>query len=273
MIFTANMRGVSEGLMDYHSLVVSGISEGIYSIQLNRAAEKNSITSALIEDLQHVLLWLDGLDSCKAIVLEGSAGYFCTGMNFQAFTEDGAEGEDHTAPAPEAFMRTMKLIGEISKVVIAKVDGQVMAGGIGLMAACDYVFASPRSSFALPEAIWGLIPAMVTPYLIRRTGYWQAYKMTLTTLPLSAEEALQHHLVDEVVSDLDGGILRLYKRISRVSPNTVKEIKSYFKKMWIINETMENAAVQEIDKLTSSTEVREAIQNYVQYKRFPWEKG
>jgi len=113
----------------------------------------------------------------------------------------------------------------------------------------------------------------VTPYLIRRTGYWLAYKMTLTTLPLSSEEALQHRLIDELVSDPDSSILRLYRRISRVAPHTVKEIKSYFKKMWIINETMEQAAVQEIDKLTSSPEVREGIQNYVQYQRFPWEKG
>lgn len=259
--------------MEYHSIAVSHLDEGLYSIRLNRPEHKNSITATLVSELQHALGMLEELSACRVIVLEGTGGYFCTGMNFQAFTdgEDDAPG-DSAAPPSVDFLQTMKRIGELSKMVIAKVDGQVLAGGVGLMAACDYVVASPRSTFALPEAIWGLVPALVSPYLIRRTGYWQAYKMTLTTLPLSSEEALGCRLADEVTADPDASILRLYRRISRITPQTVKEIKGYFRQMWIINETMEHAAVAEIDKLTASAEVRENIQNYVRYKRFPWEK-
>ncbi|AIQ47426.1 hypothetical protein R70723_17165 [Paenibacillus sp. FSL R7-0273] len=259
--------------MTYRTLVLSHVSEGLYSIRLSRPEDKNSLTAPLVAELLHALAALDEREECKAIVLEGTAGFFCTGMNFQAFDEENGSEAGQAAPASADFLRTMKTISGLSKIVIAKVDGQALAGGVGLAAACDYVVATPRSTFALPEAIWGLIPALVSPYLIRRTGYWQAYKMTLTTLPLSAEEALHWRLADEVSSDPDAVISRLYRRIMRVAPGTVREIKSYFKQMWIINETMEQTAIAEIDKLTASPEVREGIQNYVRYKRFPWEKG
>lgn len=259
--------------MDYRSIAVSHLGEGLYSIRMSRPELKNSLTATLVSELQHALGILEELSACRAIILEGTGGYFCTGMNFQAFTDEGTgEPEDAAAPPSTDFMQTMKRISGLSKMVIAKADGQVLAGGVGLMAACDYVVATPRSTFALPEAIWGLVPALVSPYLIRRTGYWQAYKMTLTTLPISSDEALQCKLADEVSADPDASILRLYRRISRITPQTVREIKSYFRQMWIINETMEHAAVAEIDKLTASAEVRENIQNYVRYKRFPWEK-
>ncbi|MEK3904688.1 enoyl-CoA hydratase-related protein [Paenibacillus sp. FSL R7-0179] len=261
-------------VMDYQAIAVSHLGDGLYSIRLSRPGSRNSLSAVLVSELLAALGRLEALDGCKAIVLEGTGGYFCTGMNFQAFVDGEAAGgsADSGAPPSADFMQLLKRLGNLSRMVIAKTDGQVLAGGIGLMAACDYVIATPRSTFALPEAIWGLVPALVSPYLIRRTGYWQAYKMTLTTLPLSAEEALGCRLADEVTDTPDAAVQRLYRRISRISPQTVREIKGYFREMWIINERMEKAAVAEIDKLTASPEVRENIQNYVRYQRFPWEK-
>ncbi|MBZ9609076.1 enoyl-CoA hydratase/isomerase family protein [Clostridium estertheticum] len=258
--------------MDYKTLIVGRVTDEIYSIKLNRCKERNSINSILVQELQNALDILEDLDSCKVIVIEGQDGYFCTGMDFQAFTNSNVAGAESTAPDPNEFINTMKRISEISKFVIAKVDGQVIAGGVGLVAACDYVVATPKSIFSLPEAIWGLLPALVTPYLIRRIGYWKAYRMTITTLPMLSEEALSCNLIDEVTTNLDSSILKLCKRVSRINPKTVKEIKRYFKKMWIINDSMENCAVEEIEKLTSSTEVKEVIENYVLNKKFPWEK-
>ncbi|AZS14168.1 enoyl-CoA hydratase-related protein [Paenibacillus lutimineralis] len=256
----------------YCCLGVGHVFEGIYSIRLSRPEDKNSLTARLVSELLHALDALERLEDCKMVVLEGAGGYFCTGMNLQAFEDRSADGKDYSTPESPQFMFVMKTIAGMSKFVIGKVDGQALAGGVGLAAACDYVIATPRSTFALPEAIWGLVPALISPYLIRRIGYWQAYQMTLTTLPLDAEEALKCRLADEVTADPDAAIMKLYRRVSRVSSRTMREIKQYFKQMWIINEAMENAAIEEIDKLTASHEVRESIQNYVRYKRFPWEK-
>lgn len=258
--------------MNDRTLTTGIMADGVYTVRLARPKERNSITAALVRELRETLRLLEETPDCQAIVIEGTDGFFCTGMSFQSFEDGGAEAEERAAPDPEEFLQLLKSMSTLSRMLIAKVDGQAMAGGLGLMAACDYAIATPRSSFALPEAIWGLVPALIAPYLIRRIGYWPAYQLALTTLPLSATEALEYRLVDKVEEDPDRAILQLCKRTGRISPGTVRETKEYFGRMWIMNEAMEKAAVDEITRLTASPEIRQGIQNYLRYRVFPWEK-
>jgi polyketide biosynthesis enoyl-CoA hydratase PksH len=168
-------------------------------------------------------------------------------------------------------MEMLKRLTLIPKVIISKVDGKVIAGGIGLAAASDLVIATPRSQFSLSEALWGLLPCSVIPYLIRRVGYQPAYKMTLTTLPISAIDAYRIHLVDELTDTPDDSIRKLKPRLIRLSDTTILTMKQYFRKMWLITEAMEDVAVSEFSKLISQPTVRENIRNFVEYGQFPWE--
>src|SRR5205823_11813173 len=193
--------------------------------------------------------------------------FFCTGMDFAE-----AVARFHRAePARDEALNQlyMNLLGKISNssaIVISVVDGVAMAGGIGLVAASDLVIASERARFSLSEALWGLLPAMVLPYLIRRVGFQTAYKMTLTTETLTAEAAANAHLVDDVIDDTERKLKQLQSRVNRLDKETVADLKRYFRQhLRPITAEKEKAAVQETTRLSRSERVQTNIRNYVEH--------
>ena len=207
----------------------------------------------------------------KVVILSGQPDVFCIGMDFQEMNRESVEDEQYTAKWASSYASLLKQISLSSKIIIAKVEGQVAAGGVGLVSACDFVVATPQSRFSLSEVLWGLLPANVLPYLIRRIGYRKAYTMTLTARTLSATEALSCYLVDELNEDPDKIIRRYLSRLTRLEQRTIRDVKTYFRKMWIIDEKMEQNALNELIRLMGEVEVRKNIKNFVEQKKFSWQ--
>lgn len=238
----------------------------LLSVTFNRPEHANTLTQQVLNELSSVLAAAESDAECRAIVLRGRDGNFCTGMDFVELTQRVDRGV-HDAH----YMDILRRLSSMGKVVISAVDGQVMAGGIGFLAASDLVLATPASRFSLPEALWGLLPACVLPLLIRRIGFQNAYRMTLTTETWSAEQARAHGLVDEVTENIEDALRRRLLRVTRLEPETVRNMKAYFKKMWYLSEEMEQTAVAEIERLVREPRIRENIRNFVEHKKFPWE--
>jgi len=236
------------------------------SITLNRPDARNGICRGLLEELHRALDEAETDREVKVVILEGRDGIFCTGMDFREVLEPAQEGAD-----TGLYMRLLRRFSESPRAVIAKVDGQVLAGGVGFVAAADLVVASPRSTFALSEALWGLLPAQVLPYLVRRVGFQRAYAMALTTQTVSAEEAREGQLVDLLAADPDDEVRRLCLRLGRLDARTVVDLKRYCRRLWVIGEEMEQLAVTTTTDLLRSDRVRHNIRAYVEQSRFPWE--
>lgn len=258
--------------MTYQTIAVNEIPNGV-RITFTRVKEKNTLTLGFMRELNEVLDQADKNDQCRLIVLEGAGGYFCTGMDFnEAVSGFGHEGADAKQDVfSSIYMDTLRRFSLMKKVIISKIEGQVMAGGVGLAAASDLVFATPGSTFALPETLWGLLPACVMPYLIRRVGFQTAYRMTLTTLPVSAQEAYRTGLVDELNESPDETIRKTSLRLKSIESSTIAVMKQYFRKMWIITEDMEKVAVSEICKLVCDQTVQRNLKNFIENKKLPWE--
>ena len=250
--------------MDYKTLIVNAIPQGM-SVTLNRFEQRNSLNALIIQELYQVLDEVEKNAACRILVIQGQQGIFCTGMDFH----EAAQG--NKAGPSDAYQGLLKRFASISKVVITLVDGQVMAGGIGLVAASDLVIATPRSQFTLTEAMWGLLPANLMPYLIRRVGFQKAYFMTLTMLTLTAEEAYKIYLVDELSEKPEESLRKLTLRLARLDEKTILEMKQYFRKMWIINESMEYEAIQELTQLMQQPRIQNNIKRFVEQGKFPWE--
>lgn len=242
-------------------------SPRILTVAIHRPEQQNAINGTLLRELNLALDLAESDPSCRFLVLEGQPGVFCTGMDF-------SEVANHAGPTDEekakAFMQLLHRMSLTPKVVIANVDGRVMAGGVGLAAASDFAISTERSQFSLSEALWGLLPACVIPFLIRRVGFQKAYTMTLSTLPISASQALACSLIDELTSDPADSIRRLLLRIGRLEENTIVSLKAYFRKMWIITEQTECEAVAEITRLVSDQTVRASIEAFVKDRKLPW---
>jgi 3-carboxymethyl-3-hydroxy-acyl-[acp] dehydratase len=238
---------------------------------ISRPESQNSINEKLIDDFHRALDRAETDQSCRLIVIEGANGVFCTGMDFAEVVSEAA-AENHERMRSFNYIELLRRLTSMPKVIIAKVDGRVTAGGVGFVAASDLVVASKRSQFGLSEALWGLLPCCVLPYLIRKIGFQPAYRMTLTTQTVSAQEACNFHLVDEVTDDLDDAIRRWMLRLGRLEEETIRELKLYFQKMWQISAETEEFAVKEITRLVSKPQVIQNITNFVTQNQFPWEQ-
>nr|ASV46808.1 enoyl-CoA hydratase [uncultured bacterium]ASV47020.1 enoyl-CoA hydratase [uncultured bacterium] len=257
--------------MSYDSIVVT-TSEHRLTVTLNRLMRQNALTDTMLAELHEALDLAEHSPSCRMIVLQGANGVFCTGMDLDEAAKDVQVAGD-SPPRGAQFFSLLRRFTAIPRVVVSKVDGRVSGGGVGLVAASDFVFASERSQFSLPEALWGLLPCSVAPFLQRRIGFQGSYSMTLSTLPLNARKAERLGLVDEVAEDPGLPIQRLASRVTKLEATTIAAAKRYFARLWPITEEMEAAALRELDNLLSSASVQHAIAGFASRDRsFPWER-
>lgn len=263
-------------ISEFNTLMIER-QAGILTVTFNRLSHRNSITPEFLNELNEVLHQVERDNACKIVILQGQAGIFCTGMDLDAAVSreeaQGTPSQPMTDLSSGGYMQTLRRLSLISRVIVSNVDGQVMAGGVGIAAASDLVIATPRSQFSLSEALWGLMPSMVIPYLIRRVGFQKAYRMTLTTMPVPAAEARDYGLVDELTENPPETLRQFQQRLLKLETSTIGNIKSYFRKMWLVTEELENMAAAETARLMSEPAVRENISNFVKYKKFPWEKN
>lgn len=225
-----------------------------------------TVDDRVVKEIGAALDEAERVPGCRILLLEGGDGVFCTGMDL----EEAAGGD--VADGGRAFYGLLRRFTETPVTVVARVDGRAAGGGVGLAAASDFVFASERSTFSLPEALWGLLPCCVLPFLIRRTGFQKAYAMTLSTQPVSAAEAAAFHLVDEVSDDPEALVRRLAYRLTKLDRAVVTDMKRYFRELWILSDETERVAVKEFGRLMSSPEVHQRLVDYATEKRFPWER-
>jgi len=231
---------------------------------LNNEGEQNKLTPHLVASLSAALEACERDAGATAFIIEGRGEYFCNGMDLVAASKGdavrGAGGDD--------FIRLLKKMTRSSVVVIARVDGKAAGGGVGLMAACDFVFASERSQFSLPEILWGLVPCTIAPFLIRRMGYGPCQSMTLSTLPLDGIKAREYGLVDSLEEQ---ALQKLLHRLRVVAPEAIGRAKQYLSRLWPLDDATLDFALNELELILASPEVKKRLDDFAETRRYPWE--
>jgi enoyl-CoA hydratase/carnithine racemase len=186
---------------------------------------ENALGADLVRDLTDALRKASADPTCRAIVVCARGSHFCRGVDLAAAVRGGRADVGLLNGIVDCFLTIVRA----PQPVIACVEGHATGGGVGLAAACDLVFAADHVTFTLSEAIVGMIPAVVTPLLLRRVPAGRVRSMALGTRAVSAEEARSFGLVDAVApSAAVGDLLReQLQRILRSSPRALAEIKRY----------------------------------------------
>jgi polyketide biosynthesis enoyl-CoA hydratase PksH len=255
--------------MNFETIILQRTPRSL-QIRISRPAHKNSINSVLIRELGLALDEAEQDKECRTVVLSGENGFFCTGMDFEEVAAQQGGGD---AIGMAEYMGLLKRFTSSPKIIISALDGKVIAGGTGFVAASDLVISTARTEFSLSEALWGLLPCCVIPFLVRRVGFQKAYTMALTTRTVSAQEGFDIQLIDELTEDLETGLRKLSLRLNLLEEETIGDLKRYFQRMWHLTPEVEKAAVQEITRLASLPRVRRNISNYVQHRLFPWQQS
>jgi len=189
--------------MTEENIVLYQVDGAVARIRLNRPEKRNALNQALIAGLKDSLKKANENSAVRVIVISGEGRDFCSGADL-ASLQQIAEGSltENTEDA-RSLMELFAFIRRVSVPVVAAVRGKALAGGCGLASACDIVLASANAQFGYPEVNLGFVPAMVMAILRRNVSEKRAFELTTRGGQISAEEARQYGLVNQVFADDD----------------------------------------------------------------------
>lgn len=238
-------------------------------IRIDRPEADNAINALLVEEMNRALSECE--EWATVIVLEGSPSSFCVGADFHEIAGKlGREERAGNDPEPLYDLWLRWAFGPF--VSIAHVQGKTNAGGLGFVAASDIVIAGTEAQFSLSELLFGLLPACVMPFLIRRVGYQRAHYLTLTTQPISAQLAHQWGLADCCDSDSDALLRKHLLRLKRLSKTSIMRHKLYMKRLGDSPFRDKAAALAANREVFSDPDNLERISRFVKTGQFPWEQ-
>ncbi|MBC7859588.1 MAG: enoyl-CoA hydratase/isomerase family protein [Burkholderiaceae bacterium] len=259
--------------MDYQTLQVE-LNGAVASVWLDRPEVRNAFNDTTIAEITHAFHALGGDERVGVIVLGARGAAFCAGadLNWMKKMAGYSDGENRADAAQLAAM--LSAIYTCPKPVVARVQGDCYAGGMGLVAACDIAVAAEPAQFCLSEVKLGLIPATISPYVIKAMGENAARRYFLTAERFSAIDALRIGFVHAtcVDEDLDGAVGAIVKSLLANSPNAVREAKRLVRDVagQPITPALIHDTVGRIAVIRASSEGREGVRSFLEKRKPSW---
>ena len=259
--------------MEYQTLTIS-IDDKVAAVTLNRPELRNAFNEHAIAELALAFDELGRNEQVRAIVLAANGPAFCAGadLNWMKKMAGYSHDENHADALRLADM--LRTIYLCPKPTVAKVQGDCYAGGMGLVAACDVVVAAEGVNFCLSEVKLGLIPATISPYVIKAMGEQAARRYFLTAERFDAAAALRLGFAHEVVTmeALDTTVAGIVKALVSNSPHAVAQAKTLVRE--IVGQPVSDALLDDtarrIAEIRASSEGREGVSSFLEKRKPSW---
>ncbi|MFC6279702.1 MULTISPECIES: enoyl-CoA hydratase/isomerase family protein [Polaromonas] len=253
------------------------VAGAVATVTLNRPDVRNAFNDEVILELTAAFGDLGARGDVRCIVLAANGSAFCAGadLNWMRSMADYTREQNLADAGRLAGM--MRAVYECPKPTIARIQGDVYAGGTGLVAACDIAVSVDTAQYCLSEVRLGLLPSTISPYVIRAMGARAAHRYFLTAERFSATEALRIGFVHEVVTTaaLDGKVMELAQALVNAGPEAVRLCKKLVQDVAGYDITPELVAmtVGSIADVRVSPEGREGLQSFLQKRKPNWTLG
>lgn len=188
--------------MSEESAVLHFSTEGVATVTLNRPEIHNAFNEELIERLGNMFLDLSHQEGVRAVVVAAAGKSYCAGADLGWMKRAAGFTEQENREDSLVFGKMLKTLHEIPKPTIALVQGAAYGGGLGLISACDIAIGVRAAKFCLSEVKLGLLPAVISPYVVEAIGVRAARRYFLTAEIFDAQEAYRLGLLHEVVDDV-----------------------------------------------------------------------
>lgn len=261
--------------MDLQTIEIAITHAGqVATVMLARPAMRNAFNQRSIAEITWAFEMLGANGDVRAIVLAAQGAAFCAGadLNWMQAMADYSDAENLADAAQLAAMLSM--IYRCPHPVVARIQGDVYAGGVGLVAACDIAVAVDTAQFCLSEVRLGLIPATISPYVIRAMGEQAARRYFLTAERFSAQQALQMGFVHEAVpaAALDATVATLVGALTGASPHAVREAKRLVREIGgaPIDAALIADTAARIAAIRASAEGREGVRAFLDKRKPSW---
>jgi methylglutaconyl-CoA hydratase len=243
-------------------------------VTLNSPEVRNAFNDEVIAELTRAFIQLGQDPQVRVVVLAAVGPAFCAGadLNWMRRMADYTRAENLLDAGALAEM--LRVMYECPKPTIARIQGDVYAGGMGLVAACDMAVSVDTANFCLSEVKLGLIPATISPYVIRAMGARAAHRYFLTAERFDAQEARRIGFVHEVVSAdaLDAKVAEITQALVTASPDAVKACKQLVQDVagHDISAELIAGTVKAIADIRSSEQGKEGVQSFLQKCKPSW---
>jgi methylglutaconyl-CoA hydratase len=249
------------------------IKDGVTTLTLNRPEVHNAFDEALIGSLTEAFTAAANDAAVRAIVLRANGKSFSAGADLNWMKRMAGFSEAENLADAKRLAELLRVIDTCPKPTIARIHGHAFAGATGLIACCDLVVAVTEAEFAVTEVRLGLIPAVISPYLIRAMGVRQARRWFLTAERFSAEQALAMNLVHEVVSaeELDPCVDHWLDAIRKAGPNALAAAKQL---VGAVDQTPSAEIIEDTAKriaaIRASAEGKEGVASFLEKRKPGW---
>ena len=257
--------------MSYLQIHVAG---AVATVTLNRPEVRNAFNDAVIGEVTQAFSDLGARDDVRCIVLAASGTAFCAGADLNWMRSMADYTREQNLEDASHLANMLRTVYECPKPTIARIQGDVYAGGTGLVAACDIAVSVDTAHFCLSEVKLGLLPSTISPYVLRAMGARAAHRYFLTAERFSAAEALRIGFVHEVVTAdaLDAKVAELAQALVNAGPAAVRGCKKLVQDIAGYDITPELVAitVDSIADVRVSPEGREGLQSFLQKRKPNW---
>lgn len=250
------------------------VDAAVATVTLNRPELRNAFNDEVIAELTQVFTELGQRADVRCIVLAAAGTAFCAGADLNWMRRMAGYSRDENLADAGKLARMLHTLYACPKPTIARIQGDAIAGGMGLVAACDIAVSVDTAHFCLSEVKLGLIPATIGPYVIRAMGERAAHRYFLTAERFSAAEAHRIGFVHELVSaeQLDVKVDELCKALCSASPDAERACKALVQTVAQreIDEDLIALTVEQIADIRSSAQGREGVQSFLEKRKPHW---
>lgn len=259
--------------MSHHTLIVQ-IDGHVATVTLNRPEVRNAFNDIMIAELTQVFRELDANDNVRAIVLAANGLAFCAGADLHWMKKMATYSHEENRADAARLAEMLRTVFICAKPVVARVQGDCYAGGMGLAAACDIVIAAEHANFCLSEVKLGLIPATISPYVVKAMGEQAARRYFLTAERFGAQEAHRIGFAHEIATSdvLDVKTEVIVQALLVNSPNAVRQAKRLVQDVagMPLTDALIADTAGRIADIRSSDEGKEGVRAFLEKRKPGW---
>ncbi len=260
------------------SSVLTELHDGVLHVRLNRSQVHNALDGDLVESL-HAAIDAAGRDkTARVVVLEGEGKSFCAGADLEWMRKQGEASRSENERSARRLAELYEKLSTLRLPVVARVQGPAIGGGVGLVAASDIAVASKKASFSFAEVRLGLVPAVISPHVIRKIGMSLARELILTGRRIDAGEALRIGLVHRLAGEenLDEAVAEIVRDLKAGGPEALARAKRLLEEVSRLlhgsPSVLADYTAAEIAAARASAEGRTGTTAFLEKKPPPWLK-
>jgi methylglutaconyl-CoA hydratase len=247
--------------------------DGVTTLTLNRPEIHNAFDEVMIDELAEAFTDLSRDRGTRVVVLTGAGKSFCSGADLNWMKKTSSYSRKENIADAERFHQMLLAVDTCSKPVIARVNGSALGGGAGLVAATDMAYAVQEAKFGFPEIRLGLVPAVISPFVIRKIGEAKAREYFLTGEIFSSRQAQEMGLIQETgaVEEIEAIITKKIQALRSAGPEGIKACKELIRH--VAGKSPEEAGkktAQWIAELRAGEEGKEGIEAFLNKRKPKW---